>query len=368
MSPGMLVSLDESQSKMLAVIEHWEGKNSCHIDNTGMYVFLLFFKLALDATVLCLCWRKLHTSFLSVSGLYMVLADMVLVCSLTAVWFLGPRQSLVSACFLLAHASAIYAALPLPTLSLGLLDYALKYKYVGSQSVFCKALTNITVALLVWVLAVVYSLKTVETDLMEIEYEGAKALVCEVQQSTVVNYFCMELFLVVLFALVPHCSKLPKWIQEANRLSNQRDDLHENLKSDIMLNYARFDETEEDEENVPVKTVCQRPTLFLSFTLAFSSIWMPYLLISVTCLLLGFGIPAYIVVNLLWLECSNSLLVGVVFWLKSDSLGPYSHLPGDICSWQVYWHLSRGTAMYQLDLPTACLKPSEKNSNPLLHL
>ncbi|KAM9400650.1 uncharacterized protein ACWYII_030496 [Salvelinus alpinus] len=51
--------------------------------------------------------------------------------------------------------------------------------------------------------------------------------------------------------------------------------------------------------------------------------------------LLGLVVPAYIGVNLLRFECANSLLVGLVFWLKSDWLEPYSDLPDGICQLQV---------------------------------
>uniref|UniRef100_A0A667YGX2 Uncharacterized protein n=1 Tax=Myripristis murdjan TaxID=586833 RepID=A0A667YGX2_9TELE len=313
---------------MLAIMEQWDGKGSCHTDNTNQYLYLMLFKASLDAVVLYLCWRRLHTSFLSMCGLSIVLADVALLWSMTIVWFLGPEQSPVSTCFVLAHTSAAYAALPLPMVCLGLLDYLSEDKCLGKQGPLCKSLRNMALVLLVWVFAVVYSLGSAKNDPMEIEYLGGKtALVCEVQESPLVAYFVFGVFIAVILTLVPFWSRIPQWMRE-------------NLQ--------------------------HRPSLWLSITLGFVTIWMPYLSISVACLLLGLGVPAYIIVNLLWLECTNSLLVGVAFWVKSNRLGPYSHLPDDVCLWRVYWHLSKGTN--QQKLPTAVFNPSQGKRKTLLHV
>uniref|UniRef100_UPI003AB07FEF probable G-protein coupled receptor 160 n=1 Tax=Centroberyx gerrardi TaxID=166262 RepID=UPI003AB07FEF len=370
MSTGLPIPQESHIVKMLGIIEHWDGKGSCHADNTGQYLTLVLFKAGLDATVLFLCWRRLHTSFLSMCGLSIAVADVVMAWSMTTVWFLGPQQSPVSVCFLLAHASATYVALPLPMVCLGLLDYISEdnnNNCIGNQSSFCKSLRNMVFTLLVWVLAVVYSFGSVTTDLLEIEYSGgAKALVCEVQESTLVVYFVLGLFIAVISTLLPYWSRIPQWMKEASRLSDQREEPQENQKSDLLLNSIMYTETESGEDSFLVETVQQQPPLFLSLTLGFASIWMPYLIISVACQLLGFGVPAYIIVNLLWLECTNSLLVGAVFWVKSNRLGPYSRLPDDVCLWRIYWHLSRGT--HQQKLPIAVFNPSEGKRNTLLYV
>lgn len=58
--------------------------------------------------------------------------------------------------------------------------------------------------------------------------------------------------------------------------------------------------------------------LYVSLTFGFSKTCASYLVMCIACELLGLAVPAYISINLLWLECANSVLVGLVFWLKSD--------------------------------------------------
>ncbi|XP_029911368.1 probable G-protein coupled receptor 160 [Myripristis murdjan] len=367
MSPGVPTSLESHSVKMLAIMEQWDGKGSCHTDNTNQYLYLMLFKASLDAVVLYLCWRRLHTSFLSMCGLSIVLADVALLWSMTIVWFLGPEQSPVSTCFVLAHTSAAYAALPLPMVCLGLLDYLSEDKCLGKQGPLCKSLRNMALVLLVWVFAVVYSLGSAKNDPMEIEYLGGKtALVCEVQESPLVAYFVFGVFIAVILTLVPFWSRIPQWMREAERLSDLREEPPQYQRSDLMFNSTMDGDIKSGEENFLLENLQHRPSLWLSITLGFVTIWMPYLSISVACLLLGLGVPAYIIVNLLWLECTNSLLVGVAFWVKSNRLGPYSHLPDDVCLWRVYWHLSKGTN--QQKLPTAVFNPSQGKRKTLLHV
>ncbi|KAM3871705.1 putative G-protein coupled receptor 160 [Diretmus argenteus] len=369
MSAASPISLERRSMKMLAIVEHWEGKDSCHIDNTVQYLFLMLFKLGLDAVILNLCWRRLHTSFLSACSLSIVLADVMMVSCMASVWVIRPAQSPELVCLLLAQASATFKALPLPMVSLGLLDYVSEDSCTGNHSHFCKVLRNVVLVLLVWVLAVVYSLVSVTPDLMEIEYMGgANALVCEVQESMLVSYFVLGIFIAVTFTLLPYWSSIPRWFREANRIADQRGEPQEEQKTNSLFNSMMYTEAESDGERFLVETVHQRPSLGVSLTLGFASIWMPYLVISVACLILGFAVPAYIVVNALWLECTNSLLVAAVFWAKSSRRGPYSHLPDDVCLWRVHWHLSRGTYQQKLPDAAATADPSDGKGNALLHV
>lgn len=52
--------------------------------------------------------------------------------------------------------------------------------------------------------------------------------------------------------------------------------------------------------------------------LGFGTMWALYLVMCITCELLGLAVPTYFAMNILWLECANSLLVGLMFRLKSD--------------------------------------------------
>uniref|UniRef100_A0A8D3AI70 Uncharacterized protein n=1 Tax=Scophthalmus maximus TaxID=52904 RepID=A0A8D3AI70_SCOMX len=295
---------------MLAVLEQSEEGSGGHTDNTGKYLFLMLFKLGMDAAVFHLCCQKLNTSFLNTFSVSIVFADLAMTLCMAAVWLLGAERSPVSPCFSLAHISATFGALPLPVMCLGTLDYYIEDTCTG-RSAFRKHLRNVVLTLLVWILAVIHSFCSVKAELMELVYEtGKEVLVCEVEESKLVNFFIFGLF--------------------------------------------------------TAETILTRPPLWFSLTLGFTVFWTPYLTVSVACLLFGFGVPAYIAVNLLWFECTNSLLMGVVFWVKSKLQGPYSHLPENVCLWHVFWHLSKGT--WQQHLPTAVFDPSMGERNTLYYV
>uniref|UniRef100_A0A4W6G680 Uncharacterized protein n=1 Tax=Lates calcarifer TaxID=8187 RepID=A0A4W6G680_LATCA len=292
--------------------------------NIKNYLFLMVFKLGLDAAIFYLCCWKLRTSFLNMCSLSIILADLVMVSCTAAVWFLGGERSPVSSCFILAHSSAIFGALPLPMICLGLFDYCIEDTCIGNKSALCKFLRNVVLTLLVWTQAVIYSFVSVKAEVTVLDYaRGIKAAVCVVEESSLIIYFILGLFTTVIF-------------------------------------------TKNSKERYPEETIESRPPLWFSLTLGFTIFWMPYLAVSVACLVFGYGVPAYITVNLLWLECTNSLLVGVVFWIKGRSLGPYSHLPENVCLWRIYWYLSKGTQQQQL--PVAVFNPSKDKRNTLLYV
>lgn len=347
--------------KMLAIIEQWEVGSGCHTDNTEKYVLLLFSKLALDTAVFYLCSRKLYSSMLSMCSLSIILADLVMAFSLAAVWFLGPDKSPVPLCFLLANASTTYGGLPLPMMILGFLDYYLHNTYLWNQSALCKYLKYTALTLLEWILAIMYSFSSVKAELMDLEYMAwIKALVCEVEESRLINYFILVLFTGVICAMLPFWRNIPQWLREADRLSEERE--KQGNQESFLLVSTHCKEPNLSKECLELPT-SPPPPLWLSLTLGFAVFWMPYLTISVACLLFGFGVPAYITVNVLWLECANSFLMGVVFWAKSNMQGPYSQLPENVCSWNVYWHLSQGTGQQQLF--TAVFNPSKAKSSSL---
>ncbi|XP_051281437.1 probable G-protein coupled receptor 160 [Dicentrarchus labrax] len=344
--------------KMLAIIEQWEVGSECHTDNSEKYLLLILFKLGLDIAVFYLCCWKLSTSFLSMCSLSVIIADAVLAVFFASVWCLGPEMSPVSACFLLAHASATYGALPLPMMFLGLLDYCLEDTYLCNQSAICKYLRNAVLILLGWVLAVIYSFESVKDEpiLVDITRE-TMALMCKVEESTLITYFILVLFTVVLCVMMPFWSSIPQWLREADMLAEMREE-QENQRSDLFIS-TQCTETKISEGYYQEETISPRPPLWLSLMLGFGMFWMPYLAVSVICLVFGFGVPAYITVNLLWLECANSLIMGVVFWAKANTLGPHRNIPKNVCLWHIYWHLSKGT---QQQLPIAVFNPSKDNA------
>ncbi|XP_022054484.1 probable G-protein coupled receptor 160 [Acanthochromis polyacanthus] len=342
---------------MLAILEQWDQASGSYTDNTHNYFLLLLFKCAMDTAAFCLCSLKQHKSLLSMCSLSITVADLVMVFFMATVWFLRAGGSSVSPCFFLAHASATFTALPLPMVSLGLLDYCLEDTCINHHRTFCKRLRDASLTLLVWALAIIYSFHTVSAKPLKLyEEAGMTALACEVGESSLIDYFTLLLFCALLFAILPFWSRIPRWVIEADRLYDTRTERESN-KSDLMFTSTPGLETESSEENHLEETIGQRPPLWFSLTLGFSIFWMPYLATCVACMLCGFEVPAYISVNLLWLECINSLLMGLVFWMKSKTRGPYSHLSENVCLWNIYWHLSKG--VQQKQLPVAVFNPSK---------
>ncbi|XP_029362943.1 probable G-protein coupled receptor 160 [Echeneis naucrates] len=343
---------------MLAIMHQWTEGSDWNVDYIGKHLGLLLSKMGLDMMIFPLCYRKLQNSFLSMCSVSIILADMLLAFCMAAVWFLGTERFPMSPCFLLAHASGALKVLQLPFLCLGLLDYCLEDTSFGKRTGFCKSLRNMFLTILIWVLAVVYSVFSVKGELIQLDYmTGSKTAMCIVEELTVIPYFQLVLLTTVIFSMLPFWSSIPKWVKEAERLSELREK-QETKRGDLLISKS-FLETECLED-----ITWARPPLWFSLTLAFAVTWMPYLAVSVACLVLGFTVPTYISVNLLWLESTNSLLMGLVFWVKSKSLGPHSHLPENVCSWKIYWHLSKEVR----ELCVGVLNPSTTKSNNLFYV
>lgn len=339
--------MDGNTGTMLAIIQKQDEELGCHTDNTLQFFILMLLKTAMDAGVLYLCCGKRYTNFLSMCNLSLFIADVIMLLSMAVVLSFKAEYSHFPLCFILAYFSATYAALPLPMMCLLLLDYCLEDTCSG------KCLRNLTMTLALWAAAVIYTIGSVRPELMEMEYNtGSKAMVCEIYESRTVNYFALGLFSVLILTLVPCWQMIPQWISEANSISEARDKIQEKQQSDLRP-------TSTETGRFLVDPAVLQPPLWLSLTLGFAVFWMPYLTVSVACQLFGFGVPPYITVNLLWVQCSNSVIVGVMFWIQSKTLGPYNRLPEDVCSWHVYWHLSKGTYVQKL----AVFDPTKKKGN-----
>lgn len=354
---SMMVSVpttpEGNSGMMLAIMETEDEEHGCLIDNTAQFSLLMLLKTGMDAGVLYICCRKLSTNFISMLNLSIFLADVIMLFSMAVVLSLEVELSHFPLCFILAYFSATYAALPLPAMCMLSLDYCLEATCSGTQSARGKCLRNMSVTLLLWTAGVIYSVGSVTPELMETEYNtGLKAVVCEIYESRTVNYFTVGLLSALILTLLPCWQKIPQWVNEANRISEARDKVPEKLQSELLLTSA-------ETKSLPVDPAIPPPPLWLSLTLGFAVFWMPYLMVSVACQFFGFGVPPYITVNLLWVQCSNSVIVGVMFWLQSKTLGPYNRLPEDVCSWPIYWHLSNGTHVQQLTV----FDPTKKKGN-----
>uniref|UniRef100_A0A8C6UDZ2 Uncharacterized protein n=1 Tax=Neogobius melanostomus TaxID=47308 RepID=A0A8C6UDZ2_9GOBI len=209
-----------------------------------------------------------------------VLVDLIVVAFMSATLWLDVHTSHTALCFIMAHFSAAYSALPVPMFFLGILDYYLQW--AGSKCF--KLVRNAVWILLIWAIAGIYTYATVNSKLEEQE-RGARYLICETQESQVVTYSVLALTTLVFFVLLPYLPLIPQWVKEADRISE-----------DFAM---------------------PRPSMQITVT--------------TLCTVFESGIPAYISVNLLWVQCLNSLLEGTVFWLGSDTVRPYSTLPDNIC-------------------------------------
>lgn len=352
-------------AEMFAIMEQWDG-TGCHTNNTVKYLLLMIFKLGLNALVFYFCCRKVYTFFLNMCSLALLLVDLLVVFFMATVWLLGPEKSPVSPCFVLTNISATYGALPLPMMILGFLDYCLEDTSMCNQRSFCKLVRNAVLTLLMLILAATYTFDSEKVQLRD-KYFGTWTiiLVCKIAESSVVTYFVLGLFIALIGTMLPFCSMIPRWIKEANRISLARED-PKRRASDLVFTQTISVDTKSSEKNYLEESDWLRPPLWLSLTLGFGLFWMPYLIVSVACWLLGFIVPAYLTVNHLWLECVNSLMVGVVFWVKSKTHGPYSNLPENVCAWHVFWHLSKGTQ--QLGNPMSVFNPSKEKKSTLLNV
>lgn len=324
---------------MLAIIEQWE-ETGFHVDKTGRYLLLMLFKLGLDGMVFYVCCQKLYKFFLTMCSVAILTLDLLMVLALVTVWFVGAEKSLLTPCFILANASAVYGALPLPMILLGFLDYCSLFTPFCNQTTTFKIVRNALLTSLVVILAFIYTFNLVPKERIQPYFETRTFfLVCNLAESSVVTYFVVGLFIAVVCTMLTFCSMIPWWVEEADRISTASE---QGQWSDMFSSSNPTDE--ECSEKICLEEPTQpRPPLWFSLILGFSLFWMPFLTVSVFCIFFGIGVPAYLTVNILWLECSHSVLHGLVFWVKSKTQGPCSELPENICAWNVFWRLSKQT-------------------------
>lgn len=325
---------------MLAIIE--QDKQGCNVDNTTQFLILILSKVCLDFGAMYLCYLKPLLSFFNMCSLSMVLVDLILAVFMCATLWLDVHTSHTALCFIMAHFSAAYSALPIPMLCLGILDYSIQVTMTTKK--YLNLVKTIILVVLLWSIAGIYSHNTVDVTLLEKERDG-RYLVCDIQESKVVTYSVIVMFNLMFFILLPYWSLIPQWVREADRIFEAREQTVKTKTSDLV---KIISVTPEDEIKCTKEDYTKpRPSMHISLLIGFGVIWIPYLSVSTVCALFEFGIPAYVSVNLLWVQCINSVLAGTVFWLRSNTVGPYSNLPDNVCLWQIYWHLSRGSESHQ---------------------
>ncbi|KAJ0036920.1 hypothetical protein NQD34_005597 [Periophthalmus magnuspinnatus] len=298
---------------MLAIMEQTDNMHDCYMDNTRQFILLMLFKVFLNGGALYLCCFKPLWSFFNICSISFALVDLSMTAFMTTTLWMDVQSSHVAMCYIMANFSAAYSALPVPVLCLGILDYYLEDTCAGRK--YIRLTRNIVLVILMWLFAGCYALETANATLLS-QTRNIRYVVCEIKESRTVGYFTVALTAVMCIALLPYMTLIPKW-----------------------------------EFTMP------RPPMHLSLLICFGVFWMPYLAVTTICVTLEFGIPAYISVNLLWVQCVNSLLEGVVFWLRSGTVGTYISQYENICLWQAYWDLSADTNDEQL-LPVHKFNPS----------
>lgn len=347
--------MEATHSKMLAIIGQTDLEQGCYVDNTTQFLILMLLKVCLDLGAIYLNRLKPLLSFLNLCSISIVLVDLTLAVSMSLTLGLDAQRSHVALCFIMAHFSAAYSALPVPMWCLGILDYYLQDTWAGRKCI--RLLRNLVLILVMWTMAGIYAHATADATLLEKE-RNVKYLVCEIQESKVVAYSVIALSTLMFFVLLPYLSLIPQWVKEADRIFEVRQDITETKTSDMMTTI-----TGENIKCTKEDFAISRPSMHISLILGFGVIWMPYLAVTTFCVVFEFGIPAYISVNLLWVQCINSLLAGTVFWLRSDTVGPYSSSSDNVCLWHAYWHLSTGSEAQQ-QLATVFSPSKGKRSTP----
>uniref|UniRef100_A0AAY4BAY0 G-protein coupled receptors family 1 profile domain-containing protein n=1 Tax=Denticeps clupeoides TaxID=299321 RepID=A0AAY4BAY0_9TELE len=307
--------------------QEWEDAQECTQDHTLQYFSLMLAKVALNCFMMSFTPRSLYRSFMGICTLSLCVTDFLLVCGIGACMLLARHISPpVSLCFLLTHASVVYSLLPVPFLMLGVLDYS-THSHVKSPP--SKRVFYVAEVILVWGVAGVYSCLFTNTSVLKIVFNiNTKALVCIVEVSHVVTCSCLIAFSAICFLLTIYYKDIVRWTRQANRLSSAREIPQAELHSDLSLSYFKLQE-QGREQPITDGSSSPKPPLFIAFTLCFALHWGPYLLMIMVTEILDMAIPAYTTVNSLWMVCANSFMVGMMFWLKSDKLGPGGFL--NIC-------------------------------------
>ncbi|XP_077467522.1 putative G-protein coupled receptor 160 [Stigmatopora argus] len=326
---------------MHVIIQRWEEGSDLHVDYIVEHMILLLSKLGLNFLVLCFTHNRGCSSWQGMCSLSVVLADLVVGTFMVKLWLFGSDETAVSLCSLLTITSKTYEALPLPLIALYLWDIWLEDTYSSNWRTSYRVVKNIAPIMALWMIAVLNANSALKVNLLEQRTApDKKVLLCEVQAAPQVNYLALVISSVCICSMLPYYSWIPQWLSDAERMFEARD--RQQMGHLVTLINPGAQMTPPEGIGL-IKSPPPRPPLWLSLVLGFISLWTPYLVITTGSLVLVFCVPAFIGVNLMWLECANSVLTGVIFWAKSRRRGPYASMRPNLCSWEVYWHLSKWT-------------------------
>ncbi|XP_061114968.1 probable G-protein coupled receptor 160 [Conger conger] len=360
-----MLSSNDSGWRMLAVLERqdWAGSGSSQ-DNGLQFLGLMLFKACLNVWPVAISRRSLQRSLVGVGGISLCLADVLLLCATAGSWALRGRVSTsVSLCFTMSHASTVYALLPVPFLLLGALDYA-RNLGDGTRSVTpCRAVSCCTQVLSVWALAGLYSYRYTSSQVITVSETQQSELFCMVKNSAVVDYSCTGLSLALVCVLFFYYQSRPGHFWEVLQWPR--------LRETTPSSQADIRSHEEAQQEVQQEAQPDGPgdiPLLLRLALGFALTWGPFVTLSAACVLLNMPIPAYLSVNIIWLLCSNSVLLAAALWVKRERAWACEGLPDDTCAWSLYWRHGNGglESKLQEELPHDIYTLSSSSTEKLL--
>ncbi|KAG5281699.1 hypothetical protein AALO_G00047820 [Alosa alosa] len=366
---------------------HWE-------EHTPDFLSLLLIKVLLNCVLLACGYgsQRPTRSLMGLCFLSLCLADFLLATTLAVTRLQGDPQGYPGyQALILAHASAVYALLPLPVLALGSLDYAYADRRGAHQ--LGGSVGQGGAVLVLWVLAGLYSAGHTDPSVLEVKLRPPQlvgwARVCEVRVAWEVSLFCLVLLMVVGVVLLLHLPHVPRWTRLIHCLTVEREAVGM-ARSNLAVTHSKTPLTQADvpvsnskmpltHADLPIWSVemegqppCQRgPPLYVTCVLLFAVPWCPYLLLHLSSQLLQLSVPSYVSVNTLWLSCANSLLAGITSWARArQDTGTSTHHLDAVCDWRIPSYVSyRGNSPGPLHkVPLELQTPSERKLKPLLLL
>lgn len=300
-------------------------------DNTLQFMLILFLKVFLNILVSGSCSRSLQSSLMGYIAHSVLLADGLLISAVTIPWLLGEHVDTAQCvCFVLAHASTIYSVLPLPVLFLGTVEHV-SHLLLGAPLRHTRSgLVYFMLVLLLWALACFYSSSVTNTVVWHIN----RYQLCMIQDSSVVTYFSIGLCLLTLCVLITFHQEAATWIRASLKYSRPTPE-----RSDLTFKYKKLQDLHSEGMSLAYSWIGQDrvngSAFFLSLVFGFATNWGPFLFVTTVFWCLDFNAPSYISLNLLWLMCANSLVVGVIFASSGEASGLSVSALDEICDWEM---------------------------------
>ncbi|MGH0167411.1 UNVERIFIED_CONTAM: hypothetical protein FKN15_052810 [Acipenser sinensis] len=265
----------------------------------------------------------------------------------------------------------IVIKLPLPIVILGGIDHFVNLSRSGFPVSRSRVFLYSVEVLMVWALAIFDSMHTIVTEIQKMDLpNNQSAFICPIYSSNTVNLFCVSV-LVFTCCLVALCWKQLLLFQRIFQAKDQdKKSQAEPLQSNLPFRYSKLSDQEEDMEAILNQQ--QQPhskimMLLLSINMDFLMNWGVFLVGSTITIFCNLAAPSYISINLVWLFCANSFLVGLVYWIQADRVGPLNDFPDDICKWKFYWLINRQASTLQEKVSHSIYTLSDKMlKNPSL--